>query len=118
MQKRLLGVDHTTVIETVEFDEVIAHVQVRNPNADDAARSADSPRPATTTATDPVADERWTRGTIKVFLEAQTPRVACPEHGVTVAWVPWARHDAGFTEAFEEQVAWLAPTPPNQRSKI
>jgi hypothetical protein len=44
--------------------------------------------------------------------------VACAEHGVTVAWVPWARHDAGFTEAFEEQVAWLAPTPPNQRSKI
>ena len=80
--KRLLGADHTTVIETVEFDEaadaVVAHVRVRNPNADDAARSADSRRPAMTRATDPVAGERWTRGTIKVWLEAQAPRVACP----------------------------------------
>jgi transposase len=27
---------------------------------------------------------------------------------VTVAWVDWARHDAGFTRGFAEQVAWLA----------
>ena len=34
-------------------------------------------------------------GTLQVFLEADAPRVHCPEHGVTVAAVPWARHDAG-----------------------
>jgi transposase len=47
-------------------------------------------------------------GTVKVFLEADAPRVACGEHGVTVAAVPWARHGAGFTRDFEDQAAWLA----------
>jgi transposase len=42
------------------------------------------------------------------FLEAWAPRVRCKRHGVVVAAVPWARHDAGFTRSFEDQVAWLA----------
>jgi transposase len=32
----------------------------------------------------------------------------CPEHGVIVAHVPWARHGAGHTHQFDQQVAWLA----------
>ena len=32
----------------------------------------------------------------------------CPRHGVVVAAVPWARHGAGHTYVFDEQVAWLA----------
>jgi transposase len=47
-------------------------------------------------------------GTTMVFLEAQAPRVGCPEHGIVVAAVPWARHGAGHTRQFDEQVAWLA----------
>lgn len=43
-----------------------------------------------------------------VFIEARTPRVSCREHGVVVAAVPWARHGAGHTKAFDETVAWLA----------
>jgi transposase len=43
-----------------------------------------------------------------VVLEADAPRVNCREHGPTVAAVPWARHAAGHTYAFDEQVAWLA----------
>ncbi len=39
-----------------------------------------------------------------MWLEADVPRVDCDQHKVTVAQVPWARHDAGFTRAFEEQV--------------
>ena len=35
------------------------------------------------------------------------PRVSCNEHGVVVAHVPWARHDAGHTLAFDQTVAWL-----------
>ncbi len=46
-------------------------------------------------------------GTVRVFIEADTPRVECPEHRVTVAAVPWARHGAGHTKAFDDQVAWL-----------
>jgi transposase len=34
--------------------------------------------------------------------------VNCPRHGITVQAVPWARHGAGHTNAFDEQVAWLA----------
>lgn len=43
-----------------------------------------------------------------MFLEADAPRVGCPVHGVVVAHVPWARHDAGHTHAFDQTVAWLA----------
>jgi transposase len=46
-------------------------------------------------------------GTTVTELEADSPRVSCPEHGVVVTWVPWARHGSRFTRAFEEQAAWL-----------
>lgn len=47
-------------------------------------------------------------GTVQTWLEADTVRVQCREHGVVVAHVPWARHGAGHTYAFDQQVAWLA----------
>ena len=47
-------------------------------------------------------------GTIAVFVEADARRVDCPVHGVVVAGVPWARHGAGHTHAFDATVAWLA----------
>lgn len=47
-------------------------------------------------------------GTTFAYLEAWAPRVSCREHGVVVAAVPWARHGAGFTRGFDDQVAWLA----------
>ncbi len=46
-------------------------------------------------------------GTTRVYIQADAPRVTCPDHGVTVAAVPWARHGAGHTRAFDDQVAWL-----------
>jgi transposase len=58
-----------------------------------------------------VGRRRWRAhdaGLAVVFLEAEVPRVSCREHGVVVALVPWARHDAGHTLAFDDQVAWLA----------
>lgn len=47
-------------------------------------------------------------GTVRVFLEADAPRVNCPRHGPTVIAVPWARHAAGHTREFDDTVAWLA----------
>jgi len=41
------------------------------------------------------------------FIEADAPRIRCDDHGVVVAQVPWARHDARFTRAFEDQLCWL-----------
>ena len=46
-------------------------------------------------------------GSTKVYLEADAPRVRCARHGVVVASVPWARHGAGHTYAFDDQAAWL-----------
>ena len=46
-------------------------------------------------------------GTTLCFLEADAPRVECKVHGVVVAAMPWARHDAGFTRSFEDTAAWL-----------
>ena len=47
-------------------------------------------------------------GTSRVLLEADAPRVNCAVHGPTVIEVPWARHGAGHTRAFDDTVAWLA----------
>jgi len=47
-------------------------------------------------------------GAIRVYLRARAPRVECAEHGVIVAQVPWARHDAWFTHDFEQWVAWVS----------
>ena len=47
---------------------------------------------------------RLTWGRRFAYLEADAPRIECKRHGVLVAAVPWARHDAGFTRAFEDQV--------------
>ena len=46
-------------------------------------------------------------GVIRAFLEADSPRVRCAEHGVIAAQVPWARHGAGHTYAFDDTAAWL-----------
>ncbi|EUA42123.1 hypothetical protein AWC32_12685 [Mycobacterium xenopi] len=47
-------------------------------------------------------------GTTKAYLQAAAPRVTCPQHGVVVAHVPWARPGARHTWAFEDTCAWLA----------
>lgn len=45
---------------------------------------------------------------MRAVIEAEAPRVRCAEHGVVVAFVPWARHGAGHTRAFDDTAAWLA----------
>ena len=46
-------------------------------------------------------------GTTMAFVEADSPRVRCADHGVVTAQVPWARHGAGHTYAFDDTAAWL-----------
>jgi transposase len=46
-------------------------------------------------------------GTMRVFIEAPSPRVCCKEHGVVASKVSWARHDSWFTHSFEQTVSWL-----------
>lgn len=47
-------------------------------------------------------------GELRCELESEAPRVRCAVHGVVTALVPWARHGAGHTRAFDDTVAWLA----------
>jgi transposase len=47
-------------------------------------------------------------GVWRLELRARLRRLECPEHGVRVKSVPFARHGSGFTRDFERLVAWLA----------
>jgi transposase len=47
-------------------------------------------------------------GVWRLELRAQLRWLECPEHGVRVESVPFARHASGFTCDFEALVAWLA----------
>lgn len=106
---RLLGLSKV-VVEGVEFDEdeQAVVVSVR-------PRKATKRRCGQCGKRCPGYDQgegrrRWRAldlGTIKAFLEADSPRVRCAEHGVVAAQVPWARHGAGHTYAFDDTAAWL-----------
>jgi transposase len=108
--RRLLCLDATVVIERVDYDDVaevvVAHVRPRRPTKGRCGRcggrapSYDRGR----------GRRRWRGldlGPVKVFLEAEAPRVRCGDHGVVAAQVPWARHGAGHTRALDDTVAWL-----------
>jgi transposase len=99
-----------SVVESVGFDEdeqaVIASVRVRR-GARNRCGKCQLRCPGYDAG---VGRRRWRTldlGPVRAFVEADAPRVSCPAHGVVVAWVPWARHGAGHTRAFDDQVAWL-----------
>ena len=108
--RRMLGVDRATVIEDVDFDEeadsVVVHVRPRRSTKRRCGRCG---------VRAPGYDQgdgrrNWRTidlGTLMCHLQADSPRVDCPEHGPTVAQVPWAHHDAGHTRDFDDQLAWL-----------
>jgi len=106
--RALLGVEQA-VIEDVEYDGLVVVVSVR-------VRRGVRKRCGVCGRVAPGYDRgrgrrRWRGldlGTVQVFIEAVVPRVDCPVHGPTVSQVPWARHDAGHTRVFDDQVAWLA----------
>lgn len=106
--RRLLGVERT-VVEDAELrpEGLVVHARVYARERDRCAHCGrrcaryDAGR----------GRRRWRAldfGCSPVFLEAAVQRVKCPQHGVVIARVPWARRDSGFTRSFEDQVAWLA----------
>jgi transposase len=49
---------------------------------------------------------------LQTVLEAEVPRVNCPEHGVHQVVVPWAEPGSSFTALFEAMaIAWLGEAP-------
>ncbi|MGH3833029.1 MAG: ISL3 family transposase [Pseudonocardiaceae bacterium] len=110
--RRVLGVERT-VIESVELEaggrggEVLV-ARVR-PKAGAARRCSWCQRrvPGYDTSAEP---RRWRGldlGETTVYPRARMCRVSCPEHGVVVAAVPWARPGSRFTAACEDTCAWL-----------
>jgi transposase len=109
--RQLLGVDDRTVVERVVFDEeadaVVAHVRRRRGGGAVCGRCGR----AAGGYDRGEGRRRWRAcdlGQVRAFIEADASRVNCPVHGPTVAAVPWARHAAGHTRAFDDTVAWLA----------
>ena len=115
---KMLGCENT-VIEAVDFQEqdagdgagprltVVAHVRPRKRQAGRCGICGRK-RPGY----DQGGGRRLWRamdlGPVTAWLAADAPRVACPEHGIVTAAVPWARHGAAHTRFFDDQVAWLA----------
>jgi transposase len=108
--KRLLGVEHNVIEQVSYHEDAQAVVACVRPTRSRRRRCGVCARRC------PGYDQgegrrRWRAldlGVIQAFLEADAPRVTCSQHGVVVAGVPWARHGAGFTRAFEDTAAWLA----------
>ncbi len=106
---RTLGVDAKSVrVENVDLVEETVEIHLRPrishrwrcPHCQQRCPGYDSGR-----------ERRWRAldfGRTKVFVIAIVPRVSCTEHGVVVAGVPWARHTARHTLAFEQLAAWCA----------
>ena len=89
---RALGVDRTTVIESVTEagEDIVISCRLRA----DAARRCGICRRRSGRYDQGEGRRRWRAldaGTVRVFIEADAPRVACRDHGVTVAAEPWAR---------------------------
>lgn len=105
---RALGIHRHTVIEGVreDGDDIVVTCRVRK----NAARRCGHCSRRCGRYDQGEGVRRWRAldaGTTKVFIEADAPRVRCPDHGVVVAAVAWARHGAWHTRAFDDQVAWL-----------
>ncbi len=107
---KLLGVERT-VVDSVMFDEeagaVVASVRPRK----GATRRCGLCLRRCPWEDRGEGRRRWRTldlGCVPTYLEAEAPRVRCPEHGIVVAAFPWARHRARHTTMFEDQCAWLA----------
>jgi transposase len=108
MWARLLGVQRA-VVDAVEFDGDVLVCHVRAWKREQRRCGLCGRRCGRYDGGE--GRRRWRAldlGTVRAYLEADAPRVSCPVHGVVVAAVPWARHKAGHTRAFDDQVAWLA----------
>ena len=109
MLARALGVESAVcgrVEELVEEPGFVVHVRLR---ARDKSRCPECQR-VCAGYDQGRTRRRWrthSLGLGKTFVQATVPRVRCPEHGILVAYVPWARPRSRFTASFEDMLAWL-----------
>ena len=112
LTKKLTGVNRM-VVEKVEMEEnegeTILVIKVR-PRKKDACRCGICGRKCGR-YDQGNGRRRWRAMDVgngcKVYLESDSPRVWCLEHGAVVQKVPWARHGAKHTRNFEDTAVWL-----------
>ncbi|BBX98803.1 transposase for insertion sequence element IS1557 [Mycobacterium lacus] len=111
--RALLGVDRRTVIEDIEFAEdgdgaelVVAWVRSRSGMSGRCGR-CQRKAPWYDRGEDRGGGGAWTWARSGCF-GGRGAAGELPAHGPTVVMVPWARHHAGHTFAFDDTVAWLA----------
>ena len=106
---RILGIEAPWQVSAVEVEmanrEIVVQVE---------RKAGEKPRCPTCGKHSPGYDSRRRRWRhldtcqYKTILEADVPRVECPEHGVVTTSVPWAEPNSGFTAMFEALVIdWL-----------
>lgn len=105
---RLLQLDGANVTDVVIGpDTVTVEVRLRRrrlacPQCDFTTRARYDTRPVTSS---------WRHlrlGAHRLVVRARLRRLACPDHGVRVEGVDFARPSSRFTRDFEQLVAWLA----------
>jgi transposase len=106
---RLLGLSGITVVDVsfvgtsaVYVDVVLRRRRLVCPLCPFSTRARYDTRPVTSS---------WRHldfGRWQVLVRARLRRLACPQHGVRVEAVPFARARSGFTRDFEDLVAYLA----------
>ena len=107
----MFGVENSTVIDGVEFEDEGESIVVSVRPRKGATRRCGLCQRRCPRYDHGEGRRRWRGpdlGLLRSFLEADAPRVTCREHGVVVASVPWARHGARHTRVFEDTVAWMA----------
>jgi transposase len=107
----MLGVEKSTVIDWVEYEDESESIVVSVRPRGGARQRCGLCQRRCPRYDHGEGRRRWRGpdlGLVRSFLEADAPRVNCAEHGVVVASVPWARHDARHSAVFEDTVAWMA----------
>ena len=107
--KQLLGL-RRTVVEQVDFDELDGSLVISvRPRAKERDRCPHCRRrcPGYDQGKDAGGGGRWISRPRSASWRPTRRGSTASRHGVVVAAVPWARHDAAFTRSFEDQTAWL-----------
>jgi transposase len=106
---RILGVSEPWVVADVELDTAGRSVLVKLGRRDDAALSC--PECGQTGPGYDTQPRRWRHldtCQFQTILEADVPRMSCPEHGVRQVRVPWAEPNSRFTALFERlAIDWM-----------
>lgn len=106
---RLLGIQPPWSVSLVELDEPELTVTIYA-RIDSTIRLG-CPRCQRKVPRYDVRRRRWRHldtMQFRTFIDAEVPRIECPEHGVLQVRVPWAEDSSRYTAAFEARVIdWL-----------